>query len=153
MFDDLKMWQYVASLAESETQANPDDAMAWFNMGTAFTRIAGLTGDQTYYQGGAQAYDKAREIGLPPRMLWYQFQPYLAYWKVGRYQDVLDLANATLDTQGGRNVEETYWYMGHVLLEMGRVTEARQAYESALTVNENFYPAQISIDYIDSLGG
>ncbi|MBP7591033.1 MAG: C39 family peptidase, partial [Chloroflexi bacterium] len=115
MFDDLKMWQYVASLAESETQANPDDAMAWFNMGTAFTRIAGLTGDQTYYQGGAQAYDKAREIGLPPRMLWYQFQPYLAYWKVGRYQDVLDLANATLDTQGGRNVEETYWYMGHVL--------------------------------------
>lgn len=153
MFDDLKMWQYVATLAESETQANPDDAMAWFNMGTAFTRIAGLTGDQNFYQGGAQAYDKAREIGLPPRMLWYQFQPYLAYWKVGRYQDVLDLANATLDTQGGRNVEETYWYMGHVLLEMGRVTEARQAYESALAVNENFYPAQISIDYIDSLGG
>ncbi len=66
---------------------------------------------------------------------------------------MLHLANATLDTQGGRNVEETYWYMGHVLLEMGRVTEARQAYESALAVNENFYPAQISIDYIDSLGG
>ncbi len=153
MFDDLKMWQYVASLAESETKANPDDAIAWFNLGTALTRIASLTGDQQYYQGGAQAYDRAREIGLPPRILWYEFMPYLAYWKAGRGQDVLDLAQATLDTQGGRNVEETYWYQGHVLLELGRITEARQAYQSALAVNENFYPAQISIDYIDSLGG
>lgn len=151
MFDDLKMWQHVATLAESETRKNADDAMAWFNLGTALTRIASLTGDQTYYQGGVQAYDQAREMGLPPRMLWYQFQPYLAYWKTGRYQDVLDLADATLATQGGRNVEETYWYKGHVLLEMGRITEARQAYQAALAVNQNFYPAQISIDYIDSL--
>jgi tetratricopeptide (TPR) repeat protein len=153
MFNDLNMWRHVAALAESETRGNPDDAMAWFNLGTALTRIASLTGDQVYYQGGAQAYDRAREIGLPPRMLWYQFQPYLAYWKTGRYQDVLDLADATLATQGGRNVEETYWYKGHVLLEMGRITEARQAYQSALAVNKNFYPAQISIDYIDSLNG
>ena len=45
-----------------------------------------------YYQAAAQAYDQAREIGLPPRMLWYQHRPYIAYDKVGRYQDVLDLA-------------------------------------------------------------
>jgi hypothetical protein len=153
MFDDLKMWQYVASLADSEAKANPDDAIAWFNLGTALTRIGSLTGDQQYYQGGAQAYDKAREIGLPPRMLWYEFMPYLAYWKVGRGQDVLDLAEATLATQGGRNVEETYWYQGHVYLEMGRISDARQAYQAALAVNENFYPAQISLDYVNSLGG
>jgi hypothetical protein len=153
MFDDLKMWQYVASLADSEAKANPDDAIAWFNLGTALTRMGSLTGDQQYYQGGAQAYDKAREIGLPPRMLWYEFMPYLAYWKVGRGQDVLDLAEATLATQGGRNVEETYWYQGHVYLEMGRISDARQAYQAALAVNENFYPAQISLDYVNSLGG
>jgi tetratricopeptide (TPR) repeat protein len=152
MFDNLKMWHYVAALAESEMKVNPDDAMAWFNLGVALTRIASLTGDQQYYQGGVQAFDRAREIGLPPRLLWYEFMPYLAYWKAGRPQDVLDLTEATLATQGGRNVEETYWYRGHVLLELGRISEARQAYQAALVVNENFYPAQISLDYLNSLG-
>jgi hypothetical protein len=151
MFDDLKMWHYVAALAESEMQVNPDDALAWFNLGVALTRIASLTGDQEYYQGGAQAFDRAREIGLPPRLLWYEFMPYLAYWKASRPQDVLDLTEATLATQGGRNVEETYWYRGHVLLELGRISEARQAYQAALVVNENFYPAQISLDYLNSI--
>ena len=79
MFDDFAMWQNAAELAEAETQVNSDDAIAWFNLGTALTRMGGLTGETQYYQGGAQAFDKARELGLPPRMLWYQFQPYLAY--------------------------------------------------------------------------
>ncbi len=146
MFDDLAMWQNVAELAEAETEENPDDAMAWFNLGTALTRMGGLTGEQAYYQGGAQAYDRAREIGLPPRMLWYQFQPYLAYMRLQRYQDIIDLADATLETQGGRNVEETFWYKGHALAYQGDITGAREAYQEALRVNHNFYPAQWSLD-------
>jgi hypothetical protein len=146
MFDDFKMWQKVAGMAEQETRNRPDDAFSWFNLGTALTRMGGLTGEARYYEGGAQAFDKSREMGLPPRMLWYQFQPYLAYLKLDRYQDVIDLADATLDTQGGRNVEETFWYKGHALAYLGDVQGAIDAYRQALTVNENFYPAQISLD-------
>jgi hypothetical protein len=153
MFDDVKMWQHVASLADREAKANPDDAIAMFNLGTALTRIAEKTGDQEYYQGGAQAFDQAREIGLPPRMLWYQHMPYLAYWKVGRGQDVLDLADATLAAQGGSNVEETYWYKGHVLAEQGDLFGAKAAYQSALAVNKNFYSAQTSLDWVNSVLG
>lgn len=154
MFDDFKMWQHVAALADREAKANPDDAIALFNLGTAFTRMGELTGEQEYYQAGVQAFDQARQVGLPPRMLWYQHMPYLAYWKVGRGQDVLDLADATLATQGGANVEETYWYKGHVLAEQGDLYGAKSAYQSALVVNENFYPAQISLDWVNSvLGG
>jgi len=151
MFDDFKMWQHVAALADQEAKANPDDAIAMFNLGTALTRLGELTGEQEYYQGGVQAFDQAREIGLPPRMLWYQHMPYLAYWKVGRGQDVLDLADATLAAQGGSNVEETYWYKGHVLAEQGDLFGAQSAYQSALAVNENFYPAQISLDWVNSV--
>ena len=150
MFDDIKMWQKVAAMAESETAERPDDVFSWFNLGTALTRIGGLTGEAKYYQGGAQAFDKAREIGLPPRMLWYQFEPYLAYLRTDRYQDIIDLADATLETQGGRNVEETFWYKGHALAYLGDVAGAITAYRTSLSVNENFYPAQISLD---SLGG
>ncbi len=150
MFDDLAMWQNSAERAEATVKANPEDAIAWFNLGTALTRIGGLTGDQQYYLGGAQAYDTAREIGLPPRMLWYQFQPYLAYMKTERYQDMLDLANTTLETQGGRNVEETYLYLGHANAFLGNVTAAREAYQEALALNQNFYPAQIALDALDA---
>ncbi|MFQ5433462.1 MAG: C39 family peptidase [Anaerolineae bacterium] len=151
--DDFSMWSHVSDLAQAEVDANPDDAFAWFNLGTAKTRLGALTGEVQYYQDGATAFDRALEIGLPPRMLWYQHQPYLAYLKTDRYQDVITLANVTLDTQGGRNVEETYWYKGHALLALGDIGGARQAYQFALTVNENFYPAQWSLDYVDSLGG
>ncbi|MFN2246679.1 MAG: C39 family peptidase [Candidatus Promineifilaceae bacterium] len=149
MFDDFAMWQNVAKLAEEETQDNPEDAIAWYNLGTALTRMGGITGEMEYYQGGAQAFDTARELGLPPRMLWYQFQPYLAYLKLQRYQDIVDLADATLETQGGRNVEETFWYKGHALAFLGDIAGAREAYQEALRVNENFYPAQWSLDALN----
>lgn len=149
MFDDFAMWKNAAARAEAETKVNQDDAVAWFNLGTALTRMGGITGEAQYYEGGAQAFDRSRQIGLPPRMLWYQFQPYLAYLKLQRYQDIVDLADATLETQGGRNVEETYWYKGHALAFLGNITGAREAYTEALRVNNNFYPAQWSLDALN----
>lgn len=151
MVDDFTMWQLTAERAEKQTTDDPENAFAWFNLGTALTRMGELTGEQQYYQGGAQAFDQARAIGLPNRMLWYQFRIYTAYQKVGRYQDVIDLADATLATQGGRNVEETYWYKGHALLALANYTGAKEAYETALERNENFYAAEWSLNYVDSL--
>ncbi|MFZ2488999.1 MAG: hypothetical protein WAZ19_12875 [Anaerolineae bacterium] len=86
-------------------------------------------------------------------MLWYQFQPYLAYLKLDRYQDVVTLADATLETQGGRNVEETFWYKGHALAYLGDIQGAITAYETALTVNANVDPAQWSLDSLRGTGG
>ena len=151
MFDDLKMWQKVAAIAEEETTERPNDVFSWFNLGTALTRMGSLTGEAQYYQGGAQAFDKARELGLPPRMLWYQFEPYLAYLRTDRYQDIVDLADATLETQGGRNVEETFWYKGHALAYLGDISGAITAYQTSLSVNANFYPAQWSLDSLQGL--
>jgi hypothetical protein len=145
MFDDFTMWQNVAAVADEQTRANPDDAFAWFNLGTALTRMGAVTGDAQYYQGGAQAYDRAREIGLAPRMLWYQFEPYLAYLRVNRFQDMIDLADATMETQGGRNVEETFLYKGHALASLGDTAGAIAAYQEALALNENFYLAEIAL--------
>ncbi|MFQ5436630.1 MAG: C39 family peptidase [Anaerolineae bacterium] len=154
--DNFSMWAHVAEMAQEEVAAEPENAFAWFNIGTANNRLGRLTSepnDLVYYQKAAEAYDKALELGLPPRMLWYQHQIYWAYLKMDRYQDVITLANVTLETQGGRNVEETYWYKGHALAALGDRIGARQAYQSALAVNENFYPAQISLDWINSLSG
>ena len=50
----------------------------------------------------AAAFDQARQIGLPWRMLWYQFGPFEAYYETGRYDEVIALADATLQTRQPR---------------------------------------------------
>ena len=151
--DPMAMWRMVAARAQDEIDADPENEFTWFNLGTALTEMGATTGEAQYYQGAVQAYDKAREIGLPPRMLWYQFRPYLAYLRVDRHDDVIALADATLATQGGRNVEETYWYKGVALEEQGFITEAITNYQAAIEVNHNAYYAQISLDALTGGGG
>lgn len=142
------MWQNAAQKAQAEIDADPQNAFAWFNLGSNLTRLGELTGDNAYYENGAAAFDQARTLGIPPRIVWYQFRPYIAYMKIGRYQDMLDLAEVTLETQGGRNVEETYLYQGHALALTGDGPGAVAAYQQALRLNPNFYPAQWALDSI-----
>jgi hypothetical protein len=148
MLDPMTMWENAAQRAQADTDADPENAFAWFNLGTSLTRLGELTGEIEFYENGAAAFDQARTIGLPPRMLWYEFRPYLAYMKVGRYDDMITIADTVLETQGGRNVEETYLYMGHALLFQGDGPGAAAAYERALELNENFYPAEIALQSI-----
>lgn len=140
--DDAAMWQSARGQAQVELQQEPENPFLWFNLGSSYTAME-------EYEKAATAFDQARAIGLPWRMLWYQFGPYEAYMKLERYQDMLDLAESTLSSQGGRNVEETYLYQGHALLFTGDVEGAAAAYEQALELNENFYPAQWALDSLD----
>lgn len=145
LLDPLMMWESTVVRAQEDIEKDPENAFAWFNLGTSLTRIGEITGEAEFYENGAAAFDQARTIGLPPRMLWYEFRPYLAYMKVGRYDDMLEIAEAVFATQGGLNVEETYLYQGHALLFQGDVSGAANAYEKALQLNENFYPAEIAL--------
>jgi hypothetical protein len=153
LVDRAAMWQRAVELAQAEISANADadNAFAWFNLGTSLTELGIMTGETAYYESGATAFDQARRIGLPPRMLWYQHRPLMAYYKLGRYDDVLSLVETTLATPGGQNVEELHWYKGHVLLARGQIAAAKAAYQRVLQLNENAYYAQFSLDYANSL--
>ena len=153
MTDDVAMWQKAALIAQQEIEQDGENPFAWFNLGTALTRLGEMTGDPngTYYSNGALAFDKSFSLGLPSRMLWYQHRPYIAYMKLGRYQDMLDLAETMLRDPGGRNVEETYLYKGHALSFLGDLNGAAAAFQQALRLNEYFYPAQFALDYVNSI--
>ena len=146
LWEKETMWQNAIQKAQVEIEAEPENSFAWFNLGSSLTGLAEMTGDNDLYTNGANAFDQARLLGLPARMLWYQFRPYVAYMRTGRYDEMLILANAVLQTQGGQNVEETYLYKGHALLFQGDVASARENYEYALELNPNFYPAQWALD-------
>jgi len=130
--DQGVMWQRAAQESQTLVQQTPHDPFAWFNLGTNLTAL----GD---YSGAAQAYDQARRLGLPWRMLWYQYGPFQAYHAVGRAQDVLTLANATLSTT--QNIEELHYWRGQALLALGNPAEAQRAWQRALELNPDYLPA------------
>jgi hypothetical protein len=148
MLNDAAMWQNAAEIAQAAIDQDEENAFAWYNLGTSLARLGEMTGETAYYQNGAAAFDQAFILGVPPRILWYQYRPYIAYMRMGRYQEMIDLAETILSTQGGQNVEETYLYLGHARAFLGDGPGAVEAYQQALRLNENFYPAQWALDSI-----
>ena len=136
-WDDRVMYENAVARARAEMQANPNDAFAYFNLGASLIGLA-------QYDQAAAAFDRARVLKLPWRMMWYQFGAYRAYYETKRYDEILALADATL--RGAENLEESHYYRGLALQALGRDAEARAAFESALRLNKNFGPAQEALD-------
>ncbi len=121
--------------ARTEAVANQSDVWAWFNLGTNFAKLG-------MWSEAAQAYDYARNLGLPFRMAWYQFGWYEAYLNMGRYQDVIDLARATLNDGGGQFVEETYYYAAIAREALGEHDRAIENLNFVISFNPNFTAAR-----------
>ena len=143
--DRETMWRQAGQRSQTAVSTDPDNPFAWFNLGTNLTQLGNLSGEQHYFDNAAAAYDQARSIGLPWRMLWYQFDIYEAYLAVGRYQDVITLANITVSGAGDRIIEESFLYRGHAYLAMGNSAQARLDYRQALALNPNFAAAQAAL--------
>jgi tetratricopeptide (TPR) repeat protein len=134
--------ELALQVGQEEARLNPQNPFTWFNMGTAYTRLG-------RYQEAATAYDQARRVGtLPWRMLWYQFGPYEAYFNVGRYDDVLALVNSNLNN-GGEFVEETHYWRGRTLVELGQSRDAAAAFRLALSHNPSYLAAQSALNQLN----
>lgn len=134
--------EHAFAIAQTEARENPEDPFAFFNMGTALTKLG-------QYQQAQRAFDQATQLGTPWRMLWYQFGLYEAYYQVGRYQDVLDYTQANLNN-GGEWVEETFYWRGKALAALGRTQEAQSAFSMALRRNPRFEAARTALDELRS---
>lgn len=76
---DKTMFEQALTTAQQEAQNDPTNAYAWFNIDTNYARL-----EQP--ELAASAFDQARRLDLPYRMLWYQFDIFQVYLAVGRYQ-------------------------------------------------------------------
>ena len=130
------MWARAAADADAAVRQNPQDAFAWFNLGTGLTALG-------RFDEAGDAYDQARRIGLPWRMLWYQFGPFRAYYETGRYDEVIALADATLRTAKARR--------GAPLLARpraggeGRFARSQASLKRALELNPNYAEASAAL--------
>lgn len=121
-WSEVGMWQQALADYQQQLQTRPDDPFLWFNLGSVLTHLQ-------QYSAAGQAFDQARTLGLPWRMLWYQFELFEAYEQTGRYNELLELTQATI--YSGAYVEEVYIWHGRALQALGREAEAQQAFEQA----------------------
>jgi tetratricopeptide (TPR) repeat protein len=117
---------------------------AWFNKGTSHVAL-------NQYVDAATAYDKAfalyeswdtKEHNRPYRMMWFQTGPYFAYYYSARYQDVINLADTTLNiTISKPTLEESLLWRGRAYYMIGNPQAAINDYRAALKVHINWLPA------------
>lgn len=133
--------QKALELAQSETIQDPDNAFAWFNVGSNHVYF------ENYSEAG-QAYDTARQIGLPQRMMRYQFGPYFAYFFSGRNDDLLAMADYAL--QRTPNSEESLLWRGWGKYRAGQTSAAIEDFQTALEMNPLYQDAQYALDFVNS---
>jgi tetratricopeptide (TPR) repeat protein len=131
--DPTTMYQQAVATAHAEVNRNPQDKFAWFNLGSSLIAL----GDT---ENAVQAFDIARSLQLPWRMLWYQFGPFEAYYNAGNYQEVINLTTTTLSAAD--NLEESYFWRGRAHAALGQIDAARSDLQRAVRLNPNFAPAQ-----------
>ncbi len=130
--------------AESQSLSGIDQFFAWFDIGTSHVELQ-------EYADAASAYDQAFQVYAnlnpdsatrPYRMMWYQTGPYKAYFYTQRYQDVINLANTTLnDTITEPVLEESLYWRGYAENYIGQSQAAIDDFRAALKVHPKWEPA------------
>jgi tetratricopeptide (TPR) repeat protein len=131
--------QHALDVARQESEADPEDAYAWFNLGTNlvyFERYAEASG----------AFDEARRIGFPQRMLRYQFTPFFAYFHNRRTEDLLAITEYALRITASS--EEALLWHGWALYRQGNTPGAIEDFQAALERNPNYQDAVYALDFV-----
>jgi tetratricopeptide (TPR) repeat protein len=133
--------QHALEVAQAEAEADPEDAFAWFNVGTNLVYFE-------RYNDAASAYDTARTLGLPQRMTRYQFGPFFAYFHTFRTDDLMALAEHALRVT--RNSEEALLWRGWGHFRLGDRSSAIADFQAALEANPYYQDAQYALDFVRS---
>lgn len=125
--------------ARAETQKNPENAYAWFNMGMNLVYF------ERYFEA-AEAFDVARSLGLPQRMLRYQFGPFFAYYNANQMDALMQLVDYALRITD--NSEEALIWKGWGLYRQGDSAGAIEQFRLAHQQNPKSIYAQQALEFL-----
>jgi len=133
--------QKALESAETAAQSNPGNAFAWFNVGSNLAYFE-------KYNEAAAAYDTARTLGLPQRMLRYQFGPFIAYFHSLQTEEVMTLTKYALEIT--RTSEEAMLWRGWAEYRRGNSEIALNYFRDALRIRPDYVDALFAIDFVYS---
>jgi len=131
--------QRALDTAKAETENDPSNGFAWFNLGSNLVYFE-------RYSEAAEAYDEARKLRLPQRMLRYQFGPFIAYFHTNRIDDLTTLADYALQITA--NAEEALLWKGWALYRQGKRDEAIAMFQQALEERPGYVDAQYALNFV-----
>lgn len=115
-----------------QTASGRELFFAWYSLGS-------LKVLQQDYPAAAEAYDQAFSLygqlpvsERPWRITWYQVGPYEAYYYTARFEDVVNLAQQTLDNTREDSLPETWLWAGRAALMLRDKDKARAYLQGAL---------------------
>jgi hypothetical protein len=123
-----------------------DQFFAWFNLGSSRVGLGDYAGAAEAFDQAFAIYQQLSEEQRPYRLMWYQTGPYEAYYAVGRYQDVINLANTTFFWVGQAVLEESYYWRGLAEAALGQTNLAISDFEKAASLNPNYAPPRAELN-------
>jgi hypothetical protein len=123
-------WEKALALAKSEQVQNPTGVFAPFNESVALYKLG-------EYQKSIEAYERV-SARLPGRMLWYQLEPILSYYRLRKFDTVIAVSDKILQNQN-RAYAELYELKGLIFDERGQTEAARAEYDLAKQYNQSSY--------------
>jgi len=137
--DEDENRRHAIDMTQQALEHDPEDAFAWFNLGTNLLYFE-------RYEEAANAYENALALGLPWRFLRYQFGPYITYFNLGRFNDLLNLTNATLELT--TNAEESLLWRGWARVMLNDTAGGVEDFRAALEINPLYHDALYALDYL-----
>lgn len=131
--------EHALEVAQDEVNSDPQNPFAWFNLGNNLVYF-------DRYDEAIEAYDTAREIGLPQRMMRYQFGPFLAYFHAGYTDELLALTEYALEITP--NSEEALLWRGWGLYRKGEKNEALHHFNEAIKAHPGYDDAIYALDFV-----
>ena len=156
--DPVWAHNHALEIAQSEIQVltGIDQFFAQFNAGTSHVNLQ-------QYADAAPAFDRAFNLYAnltaddetrPYRIIWYQTWPYWAYYYTGRYQDVINLADTTLnDTISEPVLEESLYWRALAREALGDLDGAIADLQESVKLNPNFTPGKDQLARLGVGGG
>jgi tetratricopeptide (TPR) repeat protein len=127
-----------------------DMFFAWYNRGTNMVYLQDYAGAAESFDQAFQVYGLIPENQRPWRTTWYRTEAYAAYYFVGRYQDVINLATLTINNATEPYLEENFFWRARAYLATGQNQKALDDVNQALEYHPGYAPALSLLDQIGS---
>lgn len=126
---------------EATELTGQDQFFALFNRGTSLYMLGDFNGSAEAYDEAFRQYATLSGDKRPWRIVWYQTGPYFAYFNTGRFEDVINLADKTIQSASEPYLEESFYWRARAKSVTGDTQGAIEDLNKSLEYHPNFNPS------------